>query len=570
MKGQDRIWIGAILAVLLRAASPMAQGIIPPECYLDQQDNAFNSCKYCHTSGFAGASKDDTDKQRNYPGSKNLFLNALDPARLDALVLPETIPADLAAFLDFDNYRPALEARGRAPGLGAGQGMYRYFPDLDPEQTGPDGFAGNGWRAFKWKPNELAWPRFNGRIQLNWVRLPDRFQRDETGTPDLEVYKQNLDLLVEVVSGEVAGGTYQGLARDEEIIPYRFPAGTEVAHYLYYLDPGRPDMKAARVKEVRVNIKSVPEEFNQSFAGFETSKEKEFSLTHREGDGAADLGLVYNKDGWDLVGFIEAADGTLRPQTREEMKQCVGCHSRRLGAIRDSHWNSLQRKLPGEEGWTLQDYRGIADYYNAQLDRGEYGEIFENYFGDAHPVPGRPDGTVDFFPSAEEADALNRRYYQIVQSQSFFLGRDPRLVNPGFLEDPEPNKAREDEEVELWNPALNFAAFELIPYSTAVEEEWSDEARPGRFALHQNVPNPFNPATEMGYWLPAAGRATLAIYNLSGQLVRTLVDEEQAAGVYTASWDGRDRRTRPVATGLYVYRLVQGDRVVARKMLLLR
>ena len=564
------ICTGAVLAVVLRTSTLAAQGIVPPECFLDQQDDAFNSCKYCHTSGFAGAGKDDADKQRNYPSGKNLFLNALDPTRLDALVPPETIPADLSIFLDFDNYRPALEARGSAPGLGAGQGPYKYFPDLDPELTGADGFADNGWRAFKWKPNELAWPRYNGRIQLNWVRMHDRFQRDESGALDLAVYKQNLDLLVEVVGGKVAEGTYHGMAQNDEIIPYRFPAGTEIAHYLYYLDPDQPDMKAIRVKEVLVNVKSVPEEFNQRFAGFVSAKEKELSLAHREENAGADHGLIYNKDGWDLVGFIEDVDGALRPQTRAEMNQCVGCHSLRLGAIRDSHWNSMQRKLPGQEGWALQDYRGIFDYYNAQLDRGEYAEIFENYFGDARSVPGLPDGTVDFFPPAAEADALNRRYYQIVQSQSFFLGRDPKLASPGFLADPEPNRAREDDQAGLWNPELNFAAFELMPSPTAVETGRRDTGRPAHLALSQNVPNPLNPATAMEYWLPTTGRAALAVYNLNGQLVRALVDEEQAAGSHRASWDGRDGKGRPVATGPYVYRLVQGDRTAARKMLLVR
>ena len=54
-------------------------------------------------------------------------------------------------------------------------------------------------------------------------------------------------------------------------------------------------------------------------------------------------------------------------------------------------------------------------------------------FGDASLLPGNPDGTIDLLPTPEEADAFNRRYYQTVATQSFALGRDPKITNPGFL-----------------------------------------------------------------------------------------------------------------------------------------
>jgi hypothetical protein len=460
-----------VLGTLSLVVLPLwAQTLIPPECYLDQKNNTINSCKYCHLSGLPGALNNEVERQGAFPAAENKFLNALDPARLDSLVPPASIPADLSAYLALDNYRAALMARGGGAEVGTGVGVYKFFPDLEPDQTGADGFANNGWRAFKWKPTELAWPRYNGRIQRNWVRLPEKFQRAADGAYDREVYQQNLDLLVEVLRGAMQTGAYLGLAADEWVIPYRFPTGTEVLHYLYYLDPSQPGMKAARIKEVRWNIKSVPEQYNQAFFAFVSSKEKEYSLTYREGGpkAAAAYGLVYNEDGWDIIAFIENPQGELRPQTAGELSQCVGCHSGRLSVIVDSHFNSLQRKLPGEAGWTLQDYRGIPDYYNAYLDRAETGEIFENYEGDPGRMPTNPDGTIDFLPNAEEADALTRRYYQIVQSQSFFLGRDPKLGNPGFLRQPSTAKFRSADELATWYPALDFSRFDLGPQITAV------------------------------------------------------------------------------------------------------
>ena len=556
--------------IILSACPARSQGIIPPECYLDQDDGAINSCKYCHTDGNAGAIRDDADKQRKYPSAENKFLNVLDPARLDAGVPPEEIPVDLSAFLNLDNYSAARVARGDAPGVDGGAGVYKYFPDLIPESTGADGFANNGWRAFKWKPSELAWPRYNGRIQQNWIRLPEKFRLDASGSRDVGIYHQNLELLVAAMRGDVTQGAYAGMAADEAVVPFRFPAGTEVTHYLYYLDPAEPGMKAARIKEVRVNIKSVPDEHNRPTPGLVFGVEKEYSLAHREGEEeAAALGLIYNKDGWDIVGFIEDVDGTLRPQTNTEMTQCIGCHSARLGAIRDSHFNSLQRKLPGDAGWALQDYRGIFDYCNAELGRGEVAEIFENYWGAVAMVPGNPDGSIDFLPSAAEADALTRRYYQIVQTQSYHLGRDPKLINPGFLVNPGGDDFLAEDEVALWHPDLDFEAFEPALHFTAVEGVPA-QVTPIRTALIRSFPNPFNAQAVIVYEVAQRGHVTIEVYNLAGQSIRTLVDETQASGRRRVLWDGRDGAGRRVATGLYACRMTHGGAAVMRKMLLLR
>lgn len=99
---------------------------------------------------------------------------------------------------------------------------------------------------------------------------------------------------------------------------------------------------------------------------------------------------------------------------------------------------------------------------------------------------------------------------------------------------------------------------------------------PETFALEQNFPNPFNPSTEIAYQLPAnteaagARRAWLKIYNLLGQEIRTLVDQNQAPGYYSVTWDGRDDFGREVSSGVYLYRLEYGAFVATRKMALVR
>ena len=93
---------------------------------------------------------------------------------------------------------------------------------------------------------------------------------------------------------------------------------------------------------------------------------------------------------------------------------------------------------------------------------------------------------------------------------------------------------------------------------------------PDRFHLNQNMPNPFNPSTVIGYQLPEAGLVRLAIYNLLGQEVRVLVNETKEAGSFTATWDGADSMGRRVASGVYLYRIRAGAFSASRRMLLLK
>jgi len=93
--------------------------------------------------------------------------------------------------------------------------------------------------------------------------------------------------------------------------------------------------------------------------------------------------------------------------------------------------------------------------------------------------------------------------------------------------------------------------------------------------LRQNSPNPSRPGTTIGFGVPSAGNVSLRIFDTAGRLVRTLVNEPRPAGRYAESWDGRDAAGRPVAAGVYLYRLVaagEGGRSVdeTKKMTLLR
>ncbi len=88
--------------------------------------------------------------------------------------------------------------------------------------------------------------------------------------------------------------------------------------------------------------------------------------------------------------------------------------------------------------------------------------------------------------------------------------------------------------------------------------------------LYPNYPNPFNPSTSIRYRLKSPSQVDLAVYNLKGQLVKTLVHAENPAAEHTVLWDGRDDQGKEVSSGVYFYRLQAGSEAHTRKMLLLK
>jgi hypothetical protein len=88
-------------------------------------------------------------------------------------------------------------------------------------------------------------------------------------------------------------------------------------------------------------------------------------------------------------------------------------------------------------------------------------------------------------------------------------------------------------------------------------------------ALQQNVPNPFNPTTEIKYTLTSPGKATIRIYDAQGRLVRALVEENRSIGEHALVWDGRNDIGEALASGVYYYELLaEGVRETKKAVLL--
>ncbi|MCG8607255.1 T9SS type A sorting domain-containing protein, partial [bacterium] len=111
----------------------------------------------------------------------------------------------------------------------------------------------------------------------------------------------------------------------------------------------------------------------------------------------------------------------------------------------------------------------------------------------------------------------------------------------------------------------------LVGRSEFIDELIPQQEIPTDFELSQNFPNPFNPVTSIRYGLPRDERVTLKIFNILGEEVAMLLnDERQSAGFHVTIWDGRDRQGRQVASGVYVYQMVAGDLRETRKMALVK
>ncbi|MEZ5358251.1 MAG: fibronectin type III domain-containing protein [Candidatus Zixiibacteriota bacterium] len=107
-------------------------------------------------------------------------------------------------------------------------------------------------------------------------------------------------------------------------------------------------------------------------------------------------------------------------------------------------------------------------------------------------------------------------------------------------------------------------------FGTGTGDDDDNSGLPEDFELMQNYPNPFNPTTTIEYAVPEQSYVNLSVYNVLGQLVTTLVDDEKGAGVYTTVWDGRDDFGAAVSSGIYFYTIQTDSYRQSRKMVLMK
>lgn len=114
-----------------------------------------------------------------------------------------------------------------------------------------------------------------------------------------------------------------------------------------------------------------------------------------------------------------------------------------------------------------------------------------------------------------------------------------------------------------WNDQLDFSV--TVPVTSA-----GNNPIPTSYALEQNYPNPFNAGTVISFSLPEASRVRVTVFNVLGQTVKALADQDMAAGVQRVSWDGRDDNGNSASSGVYFYRIAANSFTDTKKMTLIK
>ncbi|MDM5271685.1 hypothetical protein PGH07_05820 [Sulfurovum sp. zt1-1] len=390
-----------------------------------------------------------------------------------------------------------------------------YIPDcyfnFDNEGFDKDK-SGNytGWRAFGYYPIlGTFWPT-NGSTDDVLIRLPRVFRENEAGVFDLTVYKINLaivealikekDINLETEVDESSYGvdldqdgklgmadtivfqwiaptynsatgkienfsmSYVGRAKslltsnEYLIAPGLYPKKTEFLHSVRYIDIDESNTSvkmAKRMKELRYGVKvnwnTYPQLSNATDA--EIKEKDAFPNRLRTIIGNTEQGLQTSL-GWVYQGFIEDAQGELRPQNYEETQYCIGCHSG-IGAIKDStfvfgrkfeykhfrngwyHWSQDPNGFKGITEPLTKDGREEYQLYLALNHAGDEfranDEVLEKFFDQNGTLKEEEAAKISedisylIYPSAKRALELNKAYKVIVDEQSYIYGRDAHV-----------------------------------------------------------------------------------------------------------------------------------------------
>jgi hypothetical protein len=175
-------------------------------------------------------------------------------------------------------------------------------------------------------------------------------------------------------------------------------------------------------------------------------------------------------------------------------------------------------------------------------------------------------------------------YAQRYNSLDNPIGNNYLVPNPQFVSfaQSDPSVAANDSKIYFaWQDNRRAKGWDI--YAKVVDWNWTKVGEeevvglPNTFELAQNYPNPFNPTTTIPFTVSGSQfmvhspiHTTLVIYNILGQKVRTLVDEEKLPGNYSIIWDGKDYSGKEVASGIYFYQLKTKDFSDTQKMVLLR
>ena len=473
------------------------EAVIPPQCYT-KTEGVNNPCYTCHQTysdtqrpnsmgdGFLQGDYNFSDLGVHNHWS-NLFVDRRDE-------IADISDSNIESYINTDNYTDFIERLKRDDDWSG------PIPAIEDLEHGADAFDdtglaedGSGWVAFNYKPlPSTFWPT-NGSTDDVIIRLPERFRTatcgDDTGEFSRDVYFANLALLemtmkdltkittppinetrvcadlnhdgmLSEVQRILKRPSYVGGASGQPVKRMSYPEGTQFIHTVRYVGfDGDRVTPSVRMKEVRYmkKVKDYSVAELASLYGNERQEKIDGNLPVYSDHG--DKGLN-NGMGWEVLGFIEDADGELRKQSYQEQMFCMGCHST-IGTTIDQTF-AFPRKVTGAEGWGYINLEGMIDAPSKGQVEGEILQYLKragggNEFRENPEMQARwfnDDGSVKaseviaadvhtlITPSRERALALNKAYKVIVEEQSFVYGRDATITPAqNVFRDVDPKKA---------------------------------------------------------------------------------------------------------------------------------
>ena len=152
--------------------------------------------------------------------------------------------------------------------------------------------------------------------------------------------------------------------------------------------------------------------------------------------------------------------------------------------------------------------------------------------------------------------------FEANQRDIFFIGTDGQ-IDTSFNITPY-NPSNTDDVIYIRELILSFRGNDNSSLSSRVE------LIPESFTLYQNYPNPFNPSTTIKYNLNDNSYVNVAIYNVAGELVKTLFNGPQNKGKNSLIWNAKNNKNESVAGGLYIYSVTTENNIYSKKMMLLK
>ena len=267
-----------------------------------------------------------------------------------------------------------------------------------------------------------------------------------------------------------------------------------------------------------------------------------------------------------LLGKNAASFGTpyISGSHRNISGACVGCH---MATTTDT--GTVTRDKVGGHSWNLHDAASNYDHVTGCQGCHPGVSSFSDFM-----APEDYDGNGTIEPWQSEISGLIRKLrialpprgvdsvaWQLIAADSFNVNLRKAYFNYQLI--------TEDRSLGLHNPFYTLSVLLASIQSTVGVDQQSTEI-PSKFELSQNYPNPFNPSTKIDFSIPKNEFVSIKIYDITGREVYTLVNEKMNAGKFSTSWLAIDKAGMRVPSGVYFYRIIAGNYIESKKMVLLK